>query len=90
MRRIDILKLQLKQNRGRFFTVEFSSGTDYAPRKMNLKISDVLQESEGVLYFSAYVPSQGKHRFFTIDTKSGDCTYLAADRSKIAMSGFRE
>lgn len=89
MRRVDILKLQLKQNRGRFFTVEFTPDAGNAPRKMNLKISDLLHVSEGIIYFTAYVPSARKHRFFSIDTKTGDCTYLAADKSKIAMSGFK-
>lgn len=88
MRRVDILKLQLLNSRGRFFTAEWKGATGSLLR-MNLKVSEILEVKPTYVKAMCYMP-----RFrialpvqFRVD-KNGDCKYIAADKSTIQLSGW--
>lgn len=86
MKRVDILKLQLKQSRGRFFTIEFRPTIDQPSRKLNMKIKEINADGVGGMIFTAYVKNDG-YRTFAV-SNNGDCTYVAADKSQISMKGW--
>jgi hypothetical protein len=88
MRRVDILKMQLLNSRGRFFTAEWKGVTGCLVRT-NLKVSKI--EEVGTTYVKAlcYIPmfNSSFPIRFQVD-KNGDCKYIAADKSTIQLSGW--
>lgn len=87
MRRIDLLKFQLKNSRGRFFTTRYIGPTKL-PVDINFKVTSVLRETPTVIEVEAYIPKWENHQklvFFT--NKQGDVEYLASDKSKFNMTG---
>lgn len=86
MKRIDILKLQLKQSRGRFFTIEFRPTVGQPLQKLNMKVKEINADGVGGIIFTAYVKNDGYRTFAVMS--NGDCTYVAADKSQIAMKGW--
>lgn len=94
MRRVDLLRMQLLNSRGRFFTAEFLLNMA-GPRRVraNVRVNEIVSISReyvvaNVGYWSrenGYVPSLNVH--FPVD-KQGDCTYLACDKSKFNMEGW--
>lgn len=89
MRRVDILKTQLLNSRGRFFTVEWT-GRLGLKLKENIKIKEIVGVSKSYVDAWVYVPRIQSHLNvrFPIDSK-GDCTYIASDRSKIQLKGAK-
>lgn len=87
MRRVDLLKMQLLNSRGRFFTVSWK-GRIYPTLKENIKVTSIVEETAEDLIVRAYVPRLARHVtiYFPINGK-GDCTYIASDKSKFQMSG---
>jgi hypothetical protein len=79
MRRVNILKQQLQSSRGRFFTATYK--TNVGPMlTLNFKANKIKAE--------VYIPSIMNTRVLVFDIgKSGDLQYLAADKTKISMSG---
>jgi hypothetical protein len=87
MRRIDILKLQLLNSRGRFFTAKYVGPTKF-PQSINFKVSEVLTISPERISVKAYVPSTEKHQELTFFTnKLGDLHYLSCDKTRLQMTG---
>ena len=88
MRRVDLLKMQLLNSRGRFFTAQWIGYGLREPIKANLKIVKILKVTPEYIDAEVYIPSVkfiSSLRFLT-DAK-GDCTYIASDKSKFQMSG---
>ena len=93
MRRIDILKMQLLNSRGRFFTASWVGQFGvHSHREMhikeNIKVIKILRSDRECIVASVYVPRLSRHQTlrFWVNFR-GDCTYLASDKSKIEMSG---
>jgi hypothetical protein len=89
MKRVDILKMQLLNSRGRFFTAEWIgvSGTNL---RINMKVTEVVGESDGKVYVTVFVPQTKSHYKLGIPVNAkGDCTYIASDKSKFQMTGQR-
>lgn len=90
MRRVDILKMQLLNSRGRFFTAEWVGANLNKPIKANLKVSKIIEVTSDYIEAEVYVPRlnwKTELRFMT--NSKGDCTYIASDKSKFEMSGQR-
>jgi len=88
MRRIDILKTHLGNARGRFFTTEYKTPRGNMAR-LNFKVSDVKVVAHDHIRVKAYVPRWESHAVLTFYTDlRGDMCYLAADRSKIEVTGL--
>ena len=88
MRRVDILTLQLKHSRGRFFTTEYKTPRGDMQR-LNFKVSDIKAVHKDKISIKAYVPSWEGHAVLTFYTDlRGDMCYLASDRSKVELSGL--
>ena len=87
MRRVDILKQQLQSSRGRFFTATYK--TNVGPMlALNFKVKEIMSIKANKIKAEVYIPSIMNTRVLVFDIgKSGDLQYLAADRSKISMSG---
>ena len=88
MKRVDILKMQLLNSRGRFFTAQWIGYGLREPIKANFKVMKILNVTPEYIDAEVYVPIAkfvSKLRFMT-DAK-GDCTYIASDKSKFEMSG---
>jgi len=87
MRRVDLLKHQLQSSRGRFFTATYK--TNVGPMlTLNFKINEVMSIKTNQIKCKVYIPSIMRSQVMIFDIgKSGDLQYLAADRSKISMSG---
>ena len=87
MRRVDLLKNQLKSSRGRFFTATYK--TNVGPMlTLNFKVKEIMSIKNNKIKANVYIPSIMNTRVLVFDIgKSGDLQYLAADRSKISMSG---
>jgi hypothetical protein len=89
MRRVDILKMQLLNSRGRFFTAEWVGVTGEVIRA-NMKVTQIVSEDSGNLRVNVYVPRLSLHLGVTVPVNAkGDCTYIASDRSTFQMSGQR-
>jgi len=87
MKRTDILKLQLQYSRGRFFTAKYKTQVG-SMMKLNFKVSEVLEVRPYSIKASVHIPSIGTTQVMTFNLgKSGDLEYLAADRTRISMSG---
>lgn len=87
MRRVDILKMQLLNSRGRFFTVSWK-GQLGSTLKENIKVTKIVKQTAEQFIVRAYVPRLSKHFnvYFPVNGK-GDCYYIASDKSKFEMSG---
>ena len=87
MRRVDILKQQLQSSRGRFFTATYK--TNVGPMlTLNFKVKEIMSIKANKIKAEVYIPSIMNTRVLVFNIgKSGDLQYLAADRSKISMSG---
>ena len=89
MRRVDILKMQLLNSRGRFFTAKWKGRIGY-DIKANFKVVDILDVSPDSIRATVYVPSVGRNMELTFPVNAkGDCTYIASDKSKFEMTGQR-
>lgn len=92
MRRVDILKMQLINSKGRFFTAEWMRsimGTNMKRTfKHNFKVTEVEAIDKDSIRCRIFVPAYKRHYIMTFFTNaSGDCTYIASDKSKFEMSG---
>ena len=88
MRRVDILKMQLLNSRGRFFTAEWK-GLDGSLLRLNLKVSEVMDVKPTYVRALCYMPKlQFKVPVIFRMDKHGDCKYIAADKSTIQLSGW--
>ena len=87
MRRVDLLKQQLQNSRGRFFTATYK--TNVGPMlTLNFKVKEIMSIKDNKIKANVYIPNIMNTRVLVFDIgKSGDLQYLAADRSKISMSG---
>lgn len=87
MRRTDILKLQLTGSRGRFMTAKYKSQTGLM-LKLNFKVKQILINNKDRIVAEVFIPANNVHQTMVFNLNSkGDLSYLAADRSKIQMSG---
>ena len=87
MKRVDLLKMQLLNSRGRFFTVQWK-GLIGDMIKANIKIVDIVDVSPDRIRATVYVPRIGSNMELSFMTNAqGDCTYIASDKSKFEMSG---
>ena len=88
MRRVDLLKMQLLNSRGRFFTARWVGATEnevYA----NMKVLKILEVTKDHVEAEVLVPKFGTYTLrFPVNAK-GDCTYIASDKSKFEMTGQR-
>ena len=87
MRRVDLLKTQLQSSRGRFFTATYK--TNVGPMlTLNFKVKEIMSIKANKIKAEVYIPSIMNTRVLVFDIgKSGDLQYLAADKTKISMSG---
>lgn len=87
MRRVDILKMQLLNSRGRFFTAQWK-GRLGDMMKHNFKVTAIEGIDKESIRCRIFVPAYKRHYVMTffVDAK-GDCTYIASDKSKFEMSG---
>jgi hypothetical protein len=89
MRRVDILKMQLLNSRGRFFTAEWKLLIGDTIRA-NFKVTSVEGVGKDSVTCRVFVPAYKQHYMLTfLVNAKGDCTYIASDRSKFQMSGQR-
>jgi hypothetical protein len=89
MRRVDILKMQLLNSRGRFFTAEWKGRIGDTIRA-NFKVTSVEGMDKDSVTCRVFVPAYKRHFVLTFFVNAkGDCTYIASDRSKFQMSGQR-
>ena len=88
MKRVDILKMQLLNSRGRFFTARWVGAGLQEPINANMKISKIVEVTPEYIDAEVYLPSYGWNLElrFMLNAK-GDCTYIASDKSKFEMSG---
>ena len=88
MRRVDILRAQLNSSRGRFFTAKYKSQVGLM-LQMNFKVKEIIEVTPMYIKAEMYIPSMGVSQMMKFNVgRSGDLQYLAADRSKISMSGL--
>tara|TARA_R100000315_G_scaffold61558_1_gene40338 strand:- start:5 stop:286 length:282 start_codon:yes stop_codon:yes gene_type:complete len=87
MKRVDILKMQLLNSRGRFFTAEWK-GLVGEMIKANFKVIKIIDVSPKRIRATVYIPKLSKNINLNFMINShGDCTYIASDKSKFEMSG---
>jgi len=87
MRRTDILKMQLQNSRGRFFTASYKSQVGLM-LKVNFKVTEVLDVKPSSIRCMVHIPKIGTTQAMTFNLgKTGDLEYLAADKTRISMSG---
>ena len=60
MRRVDILKMQLLNSRGRFFTVSWK-GRLGSTLKENIKVTNIVEQTAEQFIVRAYVPRLSGH-----------------------------
>jgi hypothetical protein len=90
MKRVDLLKMQLLNSRGRFFTAKWVGANLQQEITANMKVSKILEVTPEYVEAEVYVPMvkrQMKLRFMM--NAKGDCTYIASDKSKFEMTGQR-
>jgi|TARA_R100000030_G_C3246354_1_gene121902 hypothetical protein len=87
MRRTEILKIQLLNSRGRFFTTTWRGPTKLQ-QTLNFKVTEVKKVLQDRIEVKAYVPSSKSYQniSFFMD-KKGDLLYLSSDKTKIQLSG---
>jgi len=87
MKRVDLLKMQLMNSRGRFFTAKWK-GRVGDMIKANFKVTKIEGLDDNSITCRIFVPAYKRHYVMTffVDAK-GDCTYIASDKSKFEMSG---
>jgi hypothetical protein len=87
MRRVDLLKMQLMNSKGRFFTAEWK-GRIGDMMKYNFKVSAIEGIDDSSITCRIFVPAYKRHYVMTFFVNAkGDCTYIASDKSKFQMSG---
>lgn len=87
MRRVDILKMQLLNSKGRFFTAQWK-GRIGDMIKANFKVTAVEGIDKDSITCRIFVPAYKRHYVMTFFVNAkGDCTYIASDKSKFEMSG---
>ena len=88
MRRVDILKMQLLNSRGRFFTAQWVGANLQQNIKANMKVSAITEVTPEYIEADVYVPRvKRKMNLRFMMNARGDCTYIASDKSKFEMSG---
>jgi len=56
--------------------------------QMNFKVKEIIETTPMYIKAEVYIPSKGVSQMMKFNVgRSGDLQYLAADRSKISMSG---
>ena len=87
MKRVDLLKMQLLNSRGRFFTAKWK-GRIGDMIKANFKVTQVEGLDDNSITCRIFVPAYERHYTMTffVDAR-GDCTYIASDKSKFEMTG---
>lgn len=90
MRRVDILKMQLLNSRGRFFTARWLGSKTDNQLYANMKVLRIVEVAKDYVEAEVFVPKYSTSYLlrFPVNAK-GDCTYIASDRSKFQMSGQR-
>jgi len=90
MKRVDLLKMQLLNSRGRFFTAKWLGANLREVLTANMKVSKVTEVTPEYIDADVYVPrlSRTMNLRFMMNAK-GDCTYIASDKSKFEMTGQR-
>ena len=88
MKRVDLLKMQLLNSRGRFFTAKWLGANLQEVLTANMKVSKVTEVTPEYIDAEVYVPRVKRklNLRFMMNAK-GDCTYIASDKSKFEMSG---
>ena len=87
MKRVDLLKMQLMNSRGRFFTAKWK-GRVGDMIKANFKVTAIEGVSDDSISCRIFVPAYKRHYVMTFFVNAkGDCTYIASDKSKFQMSG---
>ena len=87
MKRTDILKAQLMGSRGRFFTAKYKTQVGHM-MKLNFKVCEVLAVRPYSIKCKVYIPAMETAQVMLFNLgKSGDLEYMAADRTRISMSG---
>jgi len=87
MKRVDLLKMQLMNSRGRFFTAKWK-GRVGDMIKANFKVTAIEGVSDDSISCRIFVPAYKRHYVMTFFVNAkGDCTYIASDKSKFEMSG---
>ena len=87
MRRTDMLKLQLQNSRGRFFTATYKSLVG-PMLTLNFKVKEIVDVKPSHIKCEVYIPKMQSHKVLMFNIgRDGDLKYLAADQSKISMSG---
>ena len=90
MKRVDLLKMQLLNSRGRFFTAKWLGANLQEVLTANMKVSKVTEVTPEYIEAEVYVPrvKRTMNLRFMMNAK-GDCTYIASDKSKFEMTGQR-
>jgi|SaaInl1SG_22_DNA_1037389.scaffolds.fasta_scaffold41247_2 hypothetical protein len=90
MKRVDLLKMQLLNSRGRFFTAKWLGANLQEVLTANMKVSKVTEVTPEYIDAEVYVPrvKRKMNLRFMMNAK-GDCTYIASDKSKFEMTGQR-
>ena len=90
MKRVDLLKMQLLNSRGRFFTAKWLGANLREEITANMKVSEILEVTPAYVEASVYVPRvKRKMQLRFMMNAKGDCTYIASDKSKFEMTGQR-
>ena len=90
MKRVDLLKMQLLNSRGRFFTAKWLGANLQEVLSANMKVSEITEVTPEYIDAEVYVPrvKRKMNLRFMMNAK-GDCTYIASDKSKFEMTGQR-
>ena len=90
MKRVDLLKMQLLNSRGRFFTAKWLGANLQEVLTANMKVSKVTEVTPEYIDAEVYVPrvKRKMNLRFMMNAKGG-CTYIASDKSKFEMTGQR-
>lgn len=90
MRRVDILKMQLLNSRGRFFTASWVGSKTENRLHANMKVSRIVKVARDYVDAEVFVPKYSTSYLlrFPVNSK-GDCNYIASDKSKFEMTGER-
>ena len=90
MKRVDLLKMQLLNSRGRFFTAKWVGAYLGEQLSANMKVSRILEVTPEYVEADVYIPRVGsKMKLRFMMNAKGDCTYIASDKSKFEMTGQR-
>ena len=90
MKRVDLLKMQLLNSRGRFFTAKWVGAHFKENLEANMKVSKITAITTEYIDADVYVPRlERKINLRFMMNAQGDCTYIASDKSKFEMTGQR-